>query len=119
MHLTHPPQFLVPLPHTLSLSLLPSLTPLPLPLRTPFHHQSYVYNDESCYSHSLNHVVLVVGYLVVGKAHGGFLPRFWIIKNSWGTDWGNQSFMRMGIAGGDGICGVNVLPGLYPVIKSE
>ena len=27
--------------------------------------------------------------------------------------------MRMGIEGGDGICGINVLPPLYPVVMSK
>ena len=77
-----------------------------------------MYNDGSCYSYNLNHVVLVVGYLIAGYDNG-FPPPFWIIKNSWGSDWGDQGFMRIGITGGDGICGINALPGLYPVIKSE
>ncbi|CAI5495361.1 unnamed protein product [Closterium sp. Naga37s-1] len=27
--------------------------------------------------------------------------------------------MRMDIQGGDGVCGINVLPGIYPIVKSE
>ena len=94
------------------MSLLPFLIP------HPSSCQSYVYNHADCYSYNLNHVVLAVGYCVQSQCRG-FPGPFWILRNSWGTGWGDRGFMRMGISGGDGICGINVLPGLYPVIKSE
>ena len=83
--------------------------------------QGYVYVDPTCYTYSLNHVVLVVGYLIAGTDYDArtLAPPFWIIRNSWGTDWGDRGYMRMGITGGDGICGINVLPPLYPVVKSK
>ncbi|CAI5507759.1 unnamed protein product [Closterium sp. Naga37s-1] len=31
--------------------------------------------------------------------------------------WGDRGHMRMDIQGGDGVCGINVLPGIYPIIK--
>ncbi|CAI7853322.1 unnamed protein product, partial [Closterium sp. NIES-54] len=46
-------------------------------------------------------------------------PPFWIIRNSWGVEWGDRGHMRMDIQGGDGVCGINVLPGIYPIVKSE
>ncbi|CAI5982883.1 unnamed protein product [Closterium sp. NIES-65] len=45
-------------------------------------------------------------------------PPFWIIRNSWGPEWGNGDHMRMDIQGGDGVCGINSLPGLYPVVRA-
>ena len=83
--------------------------------------QGFKYADPACYTYSLNHVVLVVGYLVAGSDPNarGVAPPFWIIRNSWGTDWGDGGYMRMGIEGGDGICGINVLPPLYPVVKGK
>ncbi|CAI5518920.1 unnamed protein product, partial [Closterium sp. Naga37s-1] len=79
------------------------------------------YADEECFSNHLNHVVLVVGYLSAGSdpSNSAVLPPFWIIRNSWGTAWGDQGHMRMDIRSGDGICGINTLPGLFPVVRSS
>ncbi|CAI5479401.1 unnamed protein product [Closterium sp. Yama58-4] len=79
------------------------------------------YADEECFSNHLNHVVLVVGYLSAGSdpSNSAVPPPFWIIRNSWGTAWGDQGHMRMDIRSGDGICGINTLPGLFPVVRSS
>ncbi|CAI5460015.1 unnamed protein product [Closterium sp. Yama58-4] len=45
-------------------------------------------------------------------------PPFWIIRNSWGPEWGDGGHMRMDIQGGDGVCGINTLPGFYPVVRA-
>ncbi|CAI5498456.1 unnamed protein product [Closterium sp. Naga37s-1] len=60
------------------------------------------YQDPACFTYNLNHVVLLVGYRLVGK-DSRFLhmaPPFWIIRNSWGPDWGDGGHMRMDIEGG-------------------
>ncbi|GJP42031.1 hypothetical protein CLOM_g1631 [Closterium sp. NIES-68] len=82
---------------------------------------SDTYADEGCFTDHLNHAVLVVGYLVAGvdSAKPDLPPPFWIIRNSWGTKWGDQGHMRMDIRSGDGICGINTLPGLFPVVRSN
>ncbi|CAI5458532.1 unnamed protein product, partial [Closterium sp. Yama58-4] len=78
------------------------------------------YADEECFSNHLNHVVLVVGYLAAAiDSNSAVPPPFWIIRNSWGTGWGDQGHMRMDIRSGDGICGINTLPGLFPVVRSS
>ncbi|CAI5498616.1 unnamed protein product [Closterium sp. Naga37s-1] len=77
--------------------------------------------DPACYTGSLNHVVLVFGYFINRDdgSQNRIAPPFWTIRNSWGVEWGDQGHMRMGIQGGDGVCGINVLRGIYPVVKSE
>ena len=83
--------------------------------------QSFLYRDPACYTFNLNHAVVVVGYLLDGTdpAAPGLPPPYWIIRNSWGAQWGEGGYMRMAMQGGDGICGINTLPALVPVIKSE
>ncbi|CAI5988502.1 unnamed protein product [Closterium sp. NIES-64] len=78
------------------------------------------YLDPACFTYKLNHVVLMVGYRLVGKdsRFPHMAPPFWIIRNSWGPDWGDGGHMRMDIQGGDGVCGINSLPGLYPVVRA-
>ncbi|CAI5498432.1 unnamed protein product [Closterium sp. Naga37s-1] len=77
--------------------------------------------DPDCYTGNLNHVVLVIGYFIIRNdgSQTRIAPPFWIIRNSWGEDWGDKGHMRMDIQGGDGVCGINVLPGIYPVVKSK
>ncbi|CAI5501197.1 unnamed protein product [Closterium sp. Naga37s-1] len=77
--------------------------------------------DPGCYAGRLNHVVLVIGYFVWRNdgSQNRIAPPFWIIRNSWGVEWGDRGHMRMDIQGGDGVCGINVLPSIYPIVKSE
>ncbi|CAI5982899.1 unnamed protein product [Closterium sp. NIES-65] len=91
-----------------------------LPCQCP-SFQLYKYQDPACFTYNLNHVVLLVGYCLVGKdsRFPHMAPPFWIIRNSWGAEWGDGGHMRMDIQGGDGVCGINSLPGLYPVVRGE
>eukprot|EP00271_Cylindrocystis_brebissonii_P008465 TRINITY_DN227_c0_g1_i3.p1 TRINITY_DN227_c0_g1~~TRINITY_DN227_c0_g1_i3.p1 ORF type:complete len:1179 (+),score=80.12 TRINITY_DN227_c0_g1_i3:654-4190(+) len=73
----------------------------------------YIYADEGCYLNGVDHSVLVVGYDLTTT------PQSWIIQNSWGLSWGEFGYMRMAIIGGVGICGINTVPGTYPVIKGN
>jgi len=62
---------------------------------------------------SLDHGVLIVGY-----SNEGSSP-YWIMKNSWGTGWGEDGYMKMckncGKNGKKGQCGV-AADGSYPTI---
>ncbi|XP_026139808.1 cathepsin S-like [Carassius auratus] len=51
-------------------------------------YHSGVYNDPSC-SKTTNHAVLVVGYGAIAGQD------FWLVKNSWGTRFGDGGYIRM------------------------
>ncbi|XP_056303677.1 procathepsin L [Danio aesculapii] len=71
-------------------------------------YSSGIYKESNCNPNNLNHAVLVVGY---GSEEG---TDYWIIKNSWGTGWGEGGYMRM-IRNGKNTCGIASYA-LYPII---
>lgn len=76
--------------------------------------QGFVYNDPNCFANGiLNHNVVVVGFNLLAP-----LP-YWIVRNSWGSSWGEAGYMNLAIAGGAGICGINIVPAIYPVLTSK
>jgi len=65
------------------------------------------YNGGIIKSHcgtQLDHAVLIVGYAV----SSGNVP-YWIVKNSWGTDWGMDGYIYIE-RGTDNMCGINKYP---------
>lgn len=59
----------------------------------------------------LDHGVTVVGY---GEVNG---EKYWLVKNSWGADWGEDGYIRMkrDTVDEDGICGIAMMAS-YPVV---
>ncbi|CAD6232013.1 GSCOCG00001700001-RA-CDS [Cotesia congregata] len=58
-----------------------------------------------CSHDNLDHGVLIVGYGVHTYPLFKRVMPFWIVKNSWGTGWGEQGYYR--VYRGDGTCGLN------------
>merc|ERR1712060_263349 len=69
-------------------------------------YKSGVFDSTKCGT-KLDHATLVVGY---GTENG---QDYWLMKNSWGTVWGEQGYMKLAIVDGEGICGIQMGP-LYP-----
>lgn len=58
----------------------------------------------------LDHGVTAVGY---GKTSDG--TKYWLVKNLWGTSWGENGYIRMqrGIDADEGLCGI-AMEASYP-----
>ncbi|XP_073996147.1 cathepsin F-like isoform X3 [Rhodnius prolixus] len=61
-----------------------------------------------CSPNNLDHAVLIVGYGVHRTRFTHKNLPYWLIKNSWGTRWGNKGYYML--YKGDGSCGVNQMP---------
>lgn len=78
------------------------------------YFQSYssgVLTSSSCGT-SLNHGVLAVGY---GTENG---VDYWLVKNSWGTSWGDKGYVKIGRSSSTndpGICGISKQPS-FPTV---
>jgi len=55
----------------------------------------------------LDHGVAAVGY---GTENG---QDYFLVRNSWGPNWGDNGYVKIGVADGEGICGINHDPS-YP-----
>nr|XP_046248667.1 procathepsin L [Scatophagus argus] len=71
-------------------------------------YSSGIYNEPNCNPNNLSHAVLLVGY----GSEGG--QDYWIIKNSWGTSWGEGGYMRI-IRDGRNACGLASYA-LFPIL---
>ena len=78
------------------------------------YFQSYssgVLTSSSCGT-SLDHGVLTVGY---GEEN---CQKYWLVKNSWGTSWGDQGYVKIGRSestNNAGICGIAMDPS-FPTV---
>ncbi len=74
-------------------------------------YTSGVLTGDACGT-NLDHGVLIVGY---GEDDG---TKYWLVKNSWGPEWGDQGYIKIGRSDSKndpGVCGIAMQPS-YPVI---
>lgn len=72
-------------------------------------YSSGIYSDENCGT-KLDHGVLLVGY-GYDLLHD---MDYWIVKNSWGPDWGENGYIRIqrNIDDTRGLCGIAMIPSI-------
>lgn len=67
-----------------------------------------IYDNPLCSSENLGHAVLLVGY---GTENG---LDYWLIKNSWGTEWGNDGYVKIA-RNKNNLCGISTQAS-YPLV---
>ncbi|KAF4706372.1 hypothetical protein FOZ62_001760 [Perkinsus olseni] len=73
-----------------------------------FQHYGQGVLDSGCYP-ATNHAVLTVGYDL------GATKPYYLVKNSWGTSWGEEGYMKIAIDDSpEGVCGILLAPS-FPV----
>ena len=71
-------------------------------------YESGVYHADSDCGYQLNHGVAVVGFNT--KVKNGYF----IVRNSWGPDWGLDGYIKMAVSKGEGTCGIAGESDVYP-----
>jgi C1A family cysteine protease len=87
----------------------PTSTGVEANIQWMFYHSGII--TQGC-GMNINHDTLAVGYDSTAA-----VP-YWIVKNSWGTDWGIKGYIQIGMSAGVGVCAIN-LDAYYPIISKE
>ena len=60
-----------------------------------------MYSDPKCRDDHFNHGALIVGYGITEDQQ----KKYWTVKNSWGTSWSEEGFIRVA-KDSNNMCGV-------------
>ena len=55
------------------------------------HYSDGIFESDECGDNEMNHFVLITGW-GTDEDSG---KDYWIVKNSWGTDWGNDGYIKI------------------------
>lgn len=67
------------------------------------YYRGGIITSPSCGT-NLDHAVLAVGY---GSENG---QEYFLVRNSWGPNWGESGYVKIGVSSGAGTCGINMYP---------
>lgn len=76
------------------------------------HYVNGIYTPGKKCGDNLNHGVVAVGYNITADGSDDYF----IVKNSWTSDWGENGYIRMAIGTGRGICGIANVYDAYPQV---
>ena len=78
-----------------------------------YNASDYIFNDATCDPTAPDHALLLVGYNDV--------ERYWIVKNSWNTDWGRDGYIYINstVPNVCGIAGFATVPYIEPQTSEE
>uniref|UniRef100_A0A0R3S1G4 Cathepsin L-like n=1 Tax=Elaeophora elaphi TaxID=1147741 RepID=A0A0R3S1G4_9BILA len=83
-------------------------------------YEKGIFSSDDCSSQELNHGVLVVGYgseIVPGKNGTVENLDYWIVKNSWGKNWGENGYFRLA-RNKENMCGI-ASEASYPLVPKK
>ena len=74
-----------------------------------YYYGGGVYDNAACTAYDLDHSVLAVGFGVVAKTPTE-TQKYWIVKNSWSSYWGEGGYVRVMYSDTQNTCGVATTP---------
>ncbi|XP_021506129.1 procathepsin L-like [Meriones unguiculatus] len=103
----------IPLSEDALMTAVATVGPISVGINSQHHsfrfYKGGMYYEPNCSSTSLDHAVLVVGY---GEESDG--RKYWLVKNSWGENWGLNGYIKMA-KDRDNNCGIATFA-VYPIV---
>lgn len=73
-------------------------------------YKSGIFDSPNCGT-NIDTGISIVGYGAEGETE------YYIVRNQWGSAWGDQGYIKIKAVDGKGICGINQVA-LYPTVKN-